>query len=85
MALDFAVAPILLGYVLGPMVEENFRRALLVSRGDPAIFLNRPISAAFIALCALIIGAQLCFAVRKLLSARSSAEERELNDASQAG
>ncbi len=85
MALDFSVAPILLGYVLGPMVEENFRRSLLISRGDPMIFLNRPISAAFIALCALIIGAQLCFAVRKLLSARSSAEERELNDATQTG
>jgi putative tricarboxylic transport membrane protein len=68
MALDFSVAPILLGYVLGPMVEENFRRALLVSRGDPAIFLNRPISAAFIGLCALVIAAQLYFAVRKTRS-----------------
>ena len=33
MALDFSVAPILLGFVLGPMVEENFRRALPLSRG----------------------------------------------------
>ena len=40
MALDFPVAPILLGYVLGPMVEENFRRALLLSRGDLTVFFD---------------------------------------------
>src|SRR6201999_3906571 len=42
--LDFPVAPILLGYVLGPMVEENFRRAMVLSQGDPVIFVDRPIS-----------------------------------------
>jgi putative tricarboxylic transport membrane protein len=47
LALDFPVAPILLGYVLGPLVEENFRRALLLSRGDLLIFFQRPISAGF--------------------------------------
>ncbi|MFX3733530.1 tripartite tricarboxylate transporter permease, partial [Streptococcus suis] len=36
--LRFEPAPLLLGFVLGPMVEENFRRALLLSRGDLAIF-----------------------------------------------
>ncbi|HYP83650.1 tripartite tricarboxylate transporter permease [Variovorax sp.] len=53
--LRFPVAPILLGYVLGPMVEENFRRALLLSRGDFAIFVERPISCAFIVLSALLL------------------------------
>ncbi|MFY3138226.1 tripartite tricarboxylate transporter permease [Achromobacter xylosoxidans] len=46
--LRFSPAPLLLGFVLGPMVEENFRRALLLSRGQMGIFIDRPISAAFI-------------------------------------
>jgi TctA family transporter len=37
-------APLLLGFILGPMMEENLRRALLLSRGDPMVFLTRPIS-----------------------------------------
>ncbi|WP_088348317.1 MULTISPECIES: tripartite tricarboxylate transporter permease [Rhodomicrobium] len=37
-------APLLLGFVLGPMLEEHLRRAMIISRGDPMIFLNRPIS-----------------------------------------
>lgn len=65
LALEFPVATILLGYVLGPMVEENFRRALLLSRGDMAIFFLRPISAAFMYACILLVGAQLYFAWRK--------------------
>ncbi len=57
MALEFPVAPILLGYVLGPLVEENFRRAVLLARGDLSVFVTRPISAAFIAAAlALIVG-----------------------------
>lgn len=55
--LNFSVAPIMLGFVLGPMVEENFRRALLLSRGDLRIFIERPISGTFIAIsCLLLIG-----------------------------
>jgi TctA family transporter len=57
--LDFSVAPILLGYVLGPMVEQNFRRALLLSRGDLMVFVERPISAWFIAASALLIAVQI--------------------------
>jgi TctA family transporter len=53
--LEFSVAPIMLGFVLGPMVEENFRRAMLLSRGDVGVFVQRPISAAFIALSALLL------------------------------
>jgi putative tricarboxylic transport membrane protein len=54
-ALDFSPAPILLGFVLGPMIEENFRRAMLLSRGDMMVFVQRPISAGFLAICALLI------------------------------
>jgi TctA family transporter len=41
---DCAPAPLILGLVLGPILEENVRRALLLSRGDPTVFLTRPIS-----------------------------------------
>ena len=37
-------APLLLGFILGPMMEENLRRAMLLSRGDPSVFLTRPLS-----------------------------------------
>jgi len=45
--LECEPAPLLLGYVLGPLLEENLRRALLLSRGDPTVFVTRPISGAF--------------------------------------
>jgi TctA family transporter len=44
--------PFLLGFILGPMMEENLRRALVMSRGDVMVFLTRPISAVFILLAA---------------------------------
>jgi TctA family transporter len=37
-------APLILGFVLGPLMEENLRRAMLISRGDPSVFFTRPIS-----------------------------------------
>jgi putative tricarboxylic transport membrane protein len=48
MKLGCSPAPMLLGFVLGPMMEENLRRALLMSRGDPSVFLSRPISLSFL-------------------------------------
>jgi TctA family transporter len=50
-------APLLLGFVLGPLLEEHLRRAMIISRGDPMIFLTRPLSAALLcaALLALVI------------------------------
>ena len=63
-ALDFPVAPILLGYVLGPMVEGNFRRALKLSQGDLTVFIERPISAVFIAISLLLVVAQIYLALR---------------------
>jgi putative tricarboxylic transport membrane protein len=50
-------APLVMGLILGPMLEEHLRRSMLYSRGDPTIFLTKPISAALllIALCMLVI------------------------------
>jgi TctA family transporter len=48
MKLDCEPAPLLLGFILGPMMEESLRRALLLSRGDPSVFLTRPISLAML-------------------------------------
>jgi putative tricarboxylic transport membrane protein len=59
--LDFHPASILLGFVLGPRVEENFRRAMIISDGDFKTFIDRPISAVFAGLCVLLIGLQLYF------------------------
>lgn len=64
MWLDFPISPIVLGYVLGPMVEENFRRTLLLSRGDLTVFLTHPISGVFVALSATLLLAQCVFALR---------------------
>ena len=44
MRLDCEPAPMILGFVLGPLMEDNLRRAMRISGGDPMIFLNRPIS-----------------------------------------
>lgn len=48
-------APMLLGFIIGPMMEEYLRRALLLSRSDPLVFLQRPISAAMLAVAALLL------------------------------
>jgi putative tricarboxylic transport membrane protein len=58
-ALRFHVAPILLGFVLGPRMEENFRNALAISNGHLDVFVTRPISAVFVSCCVVLIGAQL--------------------------
>jgi TctA family transporter len=46
--LECEPAPLILGFVLGPMMEENLRRAMLLSRGDPSVFFTRPLSLAFL-------------------------------------
>jgi len=48
--LECEPAPLLLGFILGPMMEENLRRAMLLSRGDPTVFVTRPISAVMLAM-----------------------------------
>jgi TctA family transporter len=48
-------APLLLGFILGPMMEENLRRALLLSRGDWSVFVTRPLSATLLGLAVLML------------------------------
>ena len=62
-------APLLLGLILGPMMEENLRRALLLSRGDWSVFVTRPISAG------LLAGAVLLLAIVLLPAVKSKREE----------
>jgi putative tricarboxylic transport membrane protein len=45
---DFEPAPLVLAFVLGPLMEENLRRAMLIARGDPSVFITRPISGGLI-------------------------------------
>jgi TctA family transporter len=51
----FEPAPLLIGFVLGPMMEEFFRRAMLLSRGDPMVFLERPGSAALLGIALVLL------------------------------
>jgi putative tricarboxylic transport membrane protein len=53
--LECEPAPLLLGYVLGPLMEEHLRRAMLLSRGDPSVFFTRPISLVFMAATLLVL------------------------------
>jgi putative tricarboxylic transport membrane protein len=58
-------APLVLGFVLGPLMEENLRRALVFSRGDPMIFIDRPISATLLAITAAVIALVVLPQVRR--------------------
>src|SRR5258708_38894110 len=65
MKLECEPAPLLLGFVLGPLMEENLRRAMLLSRGDPTVFLTKPISAAFIIAATILLVVVALPAIRK--------------------
>ena len=72
--LEFEPAPLLLGFVLGPMMEENLRRALLLSRGDPSVFVTRPISLAMLLVAVALL---LLIAAPKFRSTRDVAFQEE--------
>ena len=63
--LELEPAPLILGFILGPMLEENFRRALLLSRGNFATFVTRPISATLVAVMAAFLLWQVIAYVRQ--------------------
>jgi TctA family transporter len=63
--LDCEPAPLLLGLVLGPMLEENFRRAMVLSEGDWLVFVQRPISLGFLLLAAALLFATALPNVRR--------------------
>jgi TctA family transporter len=58
-------APMLLGFIIGPMMEEYLRRAMLLSRGDPMVFIERPISATMLFMAGLALAVVLSPALRK--------------------
>ena len=70
--LGFPVAPLLIGFVLGPMTEEYFRRALVTSRGDFSIFIERPISMTFLLIAASLVAWSLWSAIRSATRSRQS-------------
>ncbi len=67
-------APLLLGFILGPMMEENLRRAMLLSRGDWSVFVTRPLSAGLLAAAALLV------VIVMLPSVKSKREEAFVED-----
>jgi len=58
-------APMVLGFVLGTMLEENFRRAMLLSGGDPMVFVQRPISATLLAVAVILLAILIFPAIRR--------------------
>ena len=76
MRLECEPAPMILGFVLGPLMEENLRRAMRISSGDPMIFLNRPIS------LGLLIAALLLVLLVALPRFAASARRRFRSDCS---
>ena len=63
--LDCEPAPMLLGFILGPMMEEHLRRAMLMSRGDPMVLVQRPISATLLVVSAIALVVVLLPALKK--------------------
>jgi putative tricarboxylic transport membrane protein len=68
---DIPLVPAVLGLVLGPLAELQFKRAVAISEGDLTVFLTRPISAALLAIALAMFGAQ--YAVRRLAAVRERA------------
>jgi putative tricarboxylic transport membrane protein len=63
--LDCPPAPLVLGYVLGPLMEENVRRALLLSQGDFTVFVTSPISLGFLIVTLLLLGSMVLPTIRR--------------------
>jgi len=63
--LDCEPAPLIMGFILGPLMEEHLRRAMLLSRGDPMTLLKSPISGTLLGIAALLLVAVIAPAVRR--------------------
>ena len=63
--LECEPAPMILGFILGPLMEENLRRAMLLSRGDPIVFFTKPISATFLTISIILLVIIALPAIRK--------------------
>jgi TctA family transporter len=71
---DLEPAPLILGFVLGPLLEENFRRALLIARGDIFVFFERPVSAAMLFLVFALLAWGLFTTIRQSQRKTGSAD-----------
>jgi putative tricarboxylic transport membrane protein len=71
LALEFPAAPLLLGFILGPLIEENLRRAMLVSRGDLSILIASPISAGLLIATVLVLLLSLRSTVKTAMDERA--------------
>jgi putative tricarboxylic transport membrane protein len=60
---DFPTAPVIIGMILGPLAEQNFRQALTISAGDWTVFFTRPLSASILAIAALALLAPKIYAL----------------------
>ncbi len=69
---DCSASPLILGLILGPILEDNLRRSLLISGGDPSIFVTRPISLGLLLLAAAMIIVFSLPAIRKAATARKT-------------
>jgi TctA family transporter len=79
MLLKFEPAPLILGFILGPLMEEHLRRAMLLSRGDLAVFVERPISAGFLFVTAALLAWAIygMFRQKRLVKLPASVEGTE--------
>jgi TctA family transporter len=75
MIMQFPAAPLLLGFILGPMIEETLRRALLISRGDLSILIASPISAFFVAATVLVLALSIWPSVTRTFTRSRRAPE----------
>ena len=73
--LECEPAPLILGFILGPLMEENLRRAMLLSRGDPLTFFVKPISLAFMIASAILLVIVALPAIRKTRDEAFAAED----------
>jgi putative tricarboxylic transport membrane protein len=76
----YTASPILLALILGPMAEQNLRRSLIISHGDPLIFFTRPICAAFL-IIAIFVMVTSYYRIKKAMDkeAQVVAEEEEID------
>lgn len=79
--LDYPVAPMVLAIVLGPLAERSLRQSLLISQGDMAIFVERPLSATFIGLAALLCLYPILAGWRRRRARRRTADAAAASDA----
>ena len=82
--MDFSLPPIILGVILGGMIEKNFRRALILSNGDVGTFFTRPISCVFIILAAVSLFSPVIKTVIASKKAKKQAAAAAVNDSESA-